>query len=259
MAMDDNPYESPHTAAEPPAPKTRSRTRWLVELLTVVAIIGILVALLLPSVRTAREPARRVQCSNNLKNIALALRNYESAYDSLPPASTVDADGKPLHSWRTLILPYLEQKSLYEKIDLSKPWDDPANQEACETTPDVYHCPSAACPPNHTTYFAIVAPGGCFRPTEPRKLSEITDDPDLTLMVLEGDSEHAVPWMSPTDTDEQWILNLAAVARLPHPGGTQAVCVGGNVRFLSSSLEPAKLRALISIDGHDDAVAQEAD
>ena len=233
-------------------------TRRLVQLLMVVGVVGILAALFLPAVRSAPEAARRSQCANNLKQIALALQNYESVYHSLPPAYTVDTDGKPLHSWRTLILPYLEQQSLYEKIDLSKPWDDPANKEAYETRLSVYQCPSANCPPSHTTYLAVVAPSGCFRPTEPRKMSDITDDHNLTLMVLEVDSEHNVPWMSPTDASEQWILNLGNVARLPHPGGVQAVCVGGNVLFLRSALRAATLRALISIDGHDDAVAQEA-
>ena len=59
--------------------------------------------------------------------------NYEQAYNALPPAYTVDANGRPLHSWRTLILPYLEQESLYQTIDLSKPWNDPANARAVET------------------------------------------------------------------------------------------------------------------------------
>jgi type II secretory pathway pseudopilin PulG len=255
--MNDNPYKSPLTAGESTMPKTSTLTRRLVEVLTVVAIVGILVALLLPAVRSSPEAARRVQCANNLKQIALALQNYESVYHSLPPAYTVDSDGRPLHSWRTLILPYLEQKSLYDRIDLSKSWDDPANKEACEISLSVYQCPSAACPPGHTTYLAVVAPGGCFPPAEPRRLSEITDDHDLTLMVLEVDSEHAVPWMSPSDTDGQWLLNPGPAAKLPHPGGAQAVCVGGNVIFLGSGSKAATLRALISIDGHDDAVAQE--
>jgi len=257
VAMDDNPYETPHTAGESPVPKTSTLTRRLVEVLTVLAIVGILVALLLPAIRSSPEAARRVQCANNLKQIALALQNYEVVYHSLPPAHTVDTDGKPLHSWRTLILPYLEQKSLYERIDLSKPWNDPANKEAYETELSVYQCPSAVCPPSHTTYLAVVAPNGCFRPTEPRKLSEITDEPRLTLMVLEVDSEHGVHWMSPTDASEQMILDFGTVARLPHPGGAPAVCVDGQVLFLGSGLKVATLRALISIDGHDDAVARE--
>jgi type II secretory pathway pseudopilin PulG len=255
--MNNNPYESPTTAGESPVQKTNMLTRRLVQLLMLVSIVGILVALLLPAVRSSPEAARRVQCANNLKQIALALQNYESVYHSLPPAYTVDSDGRPLHSWRTLILPYLEQKSLYERIDLSKPWNDPANKEAYETELSVYQCPSAVCPPSHTAYLAVVAPNGCFRPTEPRKLSEITDDPRLTLMVLEVDSEHGVHWMSPTDASEQRILNLGTAARLPHPGGAPAVCVDGQVLFLGSGLKVATLRALISIDGRDDAVAQE--
>ena len=256
--MSNNPYESPDTAGESPVRKPSRLKRRLVELLMVIGVIGILIALLLPAVRSAPEAARRTQCNNNLKQIAIALQNYESVYHVLPPAYTVDPDGKPLHSWRTLILPYLEQNSLYEKIDLSKPWDDPANKAAYETRLSAYQCPSAACPPDHATYLAVVAPGGCFRPTEPRKLSEITDDPNSTLMVVEVDSEHAVHWMSPTDASEQWLLNLGTVARLPHPGGAQAVCVGGQVLFLGSGSKAARLRALISIDGDDDAVAQEA-
>jgi hypothetical protein len=147
---------------------------------------------------------------------------------------------------------------LYEKIDLSKPWDDPANRQAYESEVPAYRCPSADSPRSHTTYLAVVAPGGCFQPTKPRILSEITDDPTLTLMVLEVDAEHAVPWMAPTDASEQWILNLGTVAGLPHPGGINAAFVAGNVRFLSSSLGADTLRALISINGRDDAVAQGA-
>jgi type II secretory pathway pseudopilin PulG len=106
------------------------QTNWfgrLVTGLTVLAILAVVVAMLLPSVRRARPAARRSQCKNNLKQIGLALYNYEADYHAFPPAYTVDADGKPLHSWRTLILPYLDQQPLYARIDLSKPWDDPAN------------------------------------------------------------------------------------------------------------------------------------
>jgi type II secretory pathway pseudopilin PulG len=270
--MNDNPYESPQSTGQPLSSgesalqKPRRLGRRLVQVLLVVAIVGVLVALLLPAHRGAREAPRRAQCTNNLKQIALALHNYESDYHALPPAYTVDADGKPLHSWRTLILPYLEQKSLYEKIDLSRPWDDPANKEAFKTEVAAYVCPSAYTPdmlPNHTTYMAVVDPGGCFQPTKPRRMVEITDDPEFTLMVLEVAPEHAVPWMSPKDVGEEEILsmlNSAAFTGLSrHPGGGNAAFVAGNVFFLSENLAPATLRALISIDGDDDAVAQQVD
>ncbi len=93
----------------------------------------------------------------------------------MPPAYTVDAKGRPLHSWRTLILPYLEQEPLYQMIDLSKPWNDPANAKALETSLPVFRCPEAVGPRNTTTYLAIVGPNGCLIPKESRRLAEITD------------------------------------------------------------------------------------
>ncbi|MEL7264459.1 MAG: DUF1559 domain-containing protein [Planctomycetota bacterium] len=66
-------------------------------------------------------------CSNNVKQIGLGLANYHASWNSFPPAYTVDANGNRLHSWRTLILPYVEQQPLYDRIDLTKPWDDPAH------------------------------------------------------------------------------------------------------------------------------------
>ena len=199
----------------------------------------------------------RSQCMNNLRQIALALENYRDVHGSLPPAYTVDASGKRLHSWRTLILPFLEQRALYDKLDLSKPWDDPANKEVFEAMPYTYQCPSAVCPQGHTTYLAVAVPGGCFDGPKPRKLSDITDDHHLTLMVLEVHSDHAVPWMSPHDATEKLISSLGAAEKLPHLGGAQAVCVSGRGMALDPEMSPSRLRALISIAGGDDARARE--
>ena len=84
---------------------------------------GILLALLLPAVQAAREASRRMECSNNLKQISLAMHSYHDVYGSLPPAYTIDEEGRRLHSWRTLLLPYLEAGQIYEQLDLSQPWD----------------------------------------------------------------------------------------------------------------------------------------
>lgn len=257
--MSDNPYKSPQKPGESAARKSGKLGRRLIELLAVVCIVGLLIALLLPATRSAREPARRAQCRNNLKQIALALLNYESDYHTLPPAYTVDAKGNPLHSWRTLILPYLGQQSLYETIDLSKPWDDLANKGAFETHIPDYQCPSGPRVPGHTTYLAIVIPGGCLQPTEPRKLAEITDGENLTLMVVEVDAEQSVHWMSPADAGEQWLVNLEKNPMPPHPSGFHGACVDASVHFLNSETKTETLRALISIAGDDDPVAEEFD
>lgn len=220
----------------------------VIELIVVLAIIGVLVALMLPAIRSARPAARRTQCQNNLKQIVLALLNYESTYHALPPAYTVDAAGRPLHSWRTLILPYLEQADLYKKIDLSKPWNDPANAKAFRAHVLTYSCPDASCPEDQTTYLAIVAPKSCLRPAKPRPLSEVAREQGKTLIVIEVDSKHAVPWMAPQDADEELLLSLRPNTGLPHADGMHAAFVDGSVYFLSSELSPAERQALIPID-----------
>ena len=257
--MEINPYQGTLHGRQAPEPKPSHFRPTLLGCLAVIGIIGVLVALLLPATRRAGPAAYRMQCSNNLKQIAIALHLYVDEYGALPPAHTVDAEGKPLHSWRTLILPFAEQEPLYQKIDLSKPWDDPANKVAFDATPPFYGCPSVDLPPVHTNYLAVVLPGSCFRPTEPRKLSEIADDHAWTLMVIEVDAKQAVHWMSPTDAVDLAFLNPTSGAKLPHNGGIQAAFVDGEVRFLSAKLKPETIRSLITIEGKDDAVAQRED
>jgi prepilin-type N-terminal cleavage/methylation domain-containing protein len=102
----------------------------LVELLVVIAIIGILVALLLPAVQAAREAARRMSCSNNLKQISLGLHNYHDTYKTFPPDAiwygnpkgTQAASGDQRHfTWITLLLPFIEQAPLHDAIDFRLP------------------------------------------------------------------------------------------------------------------------------------------
>ncbi|NLF73735.1 MAG: DUF1559 domain-containing protein [Candidatus Anammoximicrobium sp.] len=125
----------------------RSSTRrgfTLVELLVVIAIIGILVALLLPAIQAARESARRSQCSNNAKQIALGLQNYHDANGSFPPG-VIWGPGKPPytlpyhHTWNVMILPFIEQQSLYSTVDVRAPiW----GQAIVSTPVPTLRCPS---------------------------------------------------------------------------------------------------------------------
>ncbi len=217
----------------------------------VIAIIAVLVALLLPPVRRAREPARRSQCKNNLKQISLALSAYKENSHALPPAYTVDENGKPLQSWRTLILPFLDEEALYQTLDLTKAWDDPVHANARQTNLQAYRCPSGQYADGLTTYLAVVTANSCFRPGEPRPLSDITDSHAKTLQVIEVDLEHAVPWMAPTDADEALLLSLSGKLRLSHSGAMHAAFVDGSVKEIDADLPAAKRRALIFISGND--------
>lgn len=117
----------------------------LVELLVVIAIIGVLVALLLPAVQAARDSARRSQCSNNLKQIGLAILNFESTKKKFPAGSTSETDdqhGPYWSTWSIDILPYLEEPALYSLWDRSVHLENPKNREIKQQRVAAYLCPS---------------------------------------------------------------------------------------------------------------------
>jgi type II secretory pathway pseudopilin PulG len=222
----------------------------LIELLVVFGIILLLAALLLPGTRNVREAARRTQCMNNLRNIALALQNYHSTYSSLPAAMTTNEQGQPLHSWRTAILPFVDQRSLHESIDLTKPWDDPANARAASTSLEVFRCPSLEGPAELTSYMALVGPNACLLPTGYRQLKEITDYHSATLMVVDASAGDAVPWMSPQDRGAEFMTSIGSETQMQHAGSVfTAAFADSHVKTLTVNLSDEIRQALITIDG----------
>jgi prepilin-type N-terminal cleavage/methylation domain-containing protein len=118
----------------------------LVELLVVIAIIGILVGLLLPAVQAAREAARRMQCSNNMRQISLAAMNYESAYKRLP-ASRISQTANRLGPTSSIsvharLLPFMEANQIYSLVNFGAEWNDPRNDAARLTSVPTFRCPS---------------------------------------------------------------------------------------------------------------------
>jgi prepilin-type N-terminal cleavage/methylation domain-containing protein/prepilin-type processing-associated H-X9-DG protein len=122
----------------------------LVELLTVIAIIGVLVSLVLPAVQNAREAARRVQCGSGIRQMGVAMMNFELAHKFLPAGAktspTLPSDEK--FFWNGAILPYIEQSTLRASIELDQAWDVPnsANYRALQITLPLFRCPSANAP-----------------------------------------------------------------------------------------------------------------
>lgn len=184
----------------------------LVELLVVIGIIGVMVGLLLPAVQAAREAARRMQCSNHLKQIALAVHHYESSHRVFPPSALIHSAGSinTNASWSIhgRILPYLEQAALYEQVDLSLAWDDQVaisglkiatyacpSDPRSDTTRDV--SPKLASPLYPTTYgfnfgtWLVWNPvtrqmgDGTFGPHSRIGFRDIIDGTSTTLMVSE--------------------------------------------------------------------------
>lgn len=209
---------------------------------------GILVALLLPAVQAAREAARRAQCGNNLKQIGLALHNYHEVYKSFPPAYTVDEGGRPLHSWRTLILPFIEQAALYSQIDLNEPWDSPHNQAFHHTLVAQFQCPSAG---PGCAYTAIVGPGTVLSGSKPVAMRDIVDGTSNSIAVVET-MPSGRSWMEPVDLslDQMTFAPNWSKAEMSsgHPGGVQVLFADGSVRFLSNTIDSATLKNLITIN-----------
>lgn len=216
--------------------------------------IPILIALLLPAVQAAREAARRTQCNNNLKQIGLALQSYADVHKAFPPAYIADENGKPMHSWRVLILPYMEQKALYDRYNFDEPWDGPNNQQLAALIPPPYRCPSDGSggpTSTATNYAAITGPGTMFDGEKSSSFATIKDGTSNTLIVVE--STAGINWMEPRDLDiNQMAFQINASPTeisSHHPGGANVVFADGHTNFLQSSTPVQVLRALITKAG----------
>jgi len=245
---------TPHNYQLPSSQSSKSGSNAAVIIAVIVAVTlgmmlvcgGILVALLLPAVQAAREAARRMQCSNNARQIAFAILNYESEYKSLPPAYTVDSEGNRLHSWRTLLLPYLEQQELYSKIDFSKPWDDPSNAFLREYNNPMFRCPSSTIPPGMTLYQVVDDPTSPFRGSTSQRLSSVTDGTSNTMFMFESDETSAVHWAEPRD---QSLSSYLSPSNGPHTGGRNVVMLDGSVRFISNAADPKVIKGIATSNG----------
>jgi hypothetical protein len=157
------------------------------------------VALLLPATQKVREAAGRMQGSNNLKQIGLAMHIYHDANGSFPPQDgklNPNAKGDGL-SWRVHILPYIEQGALYKEFKLDEPWDSEHNKKLISRMPKVYVSPLAAAPEGQTYYKSFVGEGAFFEPGRRIRMTDFTDGTSNTIMAIEGGQP--VTWTKPDD------------------------------------------------------------
>ncbi len=213
-----------------------------------IATTGVLVGLLLPAVQAAREAARRMSGSNNMKQIGLALHNYHAAYNRLPPPAIVNEAGEPLLSWRVAILPFIEQQALYEQFHMDEPWDSEHNLPLSEKLPAVYAHPSAPTPPGHTVYHAVVGDEYAFKSGENLGFRDITDGTSNTVMIVETSGDASVPWSKPEDVEIDPEDPLVHMGR-NHQGGFHVVMGDGAVKFITHSIDLSLFNALLTRAG----------
>ena len=206
-------------------------------------------ALMLPAVQSAREAARRTQCANNLKQMAIAAFNYEVVYGRFPDDIRDPKTGEPLLSWRVAILPYLEQQNLYNRFKLDEPWDSPHNLELLNEMPAIFRCPSDdTMGEGMTGYLSFRGPGAFLDRPGGTRINEITDGTSNTIMVAE--SLEGIEWTRPRDFtfDPEAEMPVEGIGS-KHPGGYNALIGDGSVAFLRTTLDPQTLKALITRNG----------
>lgn len=230
----------------PPKPRTAGAAGCVsttLQIVIVLLIAVVAVALLCPIDFSGggRMAANRMSCAYNLKNIAIALHNYHDTYKSLPAQSVTDGDGRAMHSWRTLLLPFLEEKELCEAYDFDEPWDSPHNREVCRKGIATFRCPSSEVDrdSNLTNYFVVYGDATMFGPDRWTRFSDVTDGLWNTVMVVECDSEAMrVEWSEPRDIPfDRMTFRLDSPDSVgpssEHYGGVQVAMGDGSVRFVS--------------------------
>ena len=212
-----------------------------------LGVLGVLIALLLPAVQAAREAARRMQASNHLKQLGLALQNYHDVYSAFPPAVVTDPNGRPLYSGRVLLLPFMEQKPLYDQWDKDQAWDSEANISLSQQNLQVFTDPSAANRiPGQTDFLFVVGKGTVFEPPPTgSQLASIIDGTSNTMFMIDVRNSGIV-WSEPRDVDISRPMSLPAGN---HPGINMAVFYDGHTTAISKNTPPQTIRDLATCAG----------
>lgn len=199
-----------------------------------------------------RESARETQRLNNLRQILLAMLNYESAYRTYPARASTDDNGKPLLSWRVHILPFIQQNALYKKFKLDEPWDSPHNIKLVTKMPLIYGDPSSRSKEENeggkTRYLVPVGSDTVFEKNEGTKIGDITDGTSNTIAVVCAPPEAAVIWTKPVD----WQVDPKAPKSVLFSQDRLKVNVArcdGSVHTFDSQISDAKLNALLTKSG----------
>ncbi len=252
--------------------------RWagftLVELLVVIAVIGVLVGLLLPAVQAAREAMRRTDCGSRLHNIGLGLHNYHAAFGKFPPGAIEvrpQVPGGKQFAWSAFILPQIEQASLFDRIDFNRSFDDPINADAAAVELPTYVCPSTPRDEMRRGGLGASDFGGIYgerivtNNTPPRgamihnvalETRDFLDGTTATMIVAEDADFPDGQWINGRNLfDQAFAPNKAPKfendIRSFHPGGAMTLHADGATHFITEQIDMQVLAARCTRNGRE--------
>ena len=178
----------------------------------------------------AHDSAVRIQCLNQMKSIGIALRNYHVTYGTYPPAYVADENGKPMHSWRVLLLPYLDRNDIYKQYRFDEPWDGPNNRQLHDQIPEIFHCQSEKHENGNrfTNYVAVMGKSTPWSFANSVSSDDImrSDGSSNTIHVVEMKNS-GIHWMEPRD------LNLTKMSlTINDPSQPCISCNHGHTHWL---------------------------
>jgi prepilin-type processing-associated H-X9-DG protein len=224
-------------------------------------VVGALIALIVAPYPKLNSPyGRQMVCSYHLRQIMTAMGSYHDKYGSFPPAYSVDRNGRPLHSWRVLLLPYLAQQGLYERVRLDEPWNSPHNREVFEghepadpAVPQMsyaFFCPEDKENLTDTNYVMLLGPRTISNGPNSVRLKDITDGHANRIVVVEV-YDLGIPWYEPRDlrVDQMGFKindpDYVGIASR-HGRGANVGYADGNVSLLLDDADPRKVEAMIN-------------
>lgn len=209
-----------------------------------------------------RESASRARCSRQLAIIGQAMLSYYQDYGRFPPAYLKGADGKPAHSWRVLLLPYLDEAQLYAQYRFDEAWNGPHNRKIANRIRAIGGCPLYSCPTDESTwrtagtnYVLVTGHGTMFDGENSTTMAEIVDGESVTLMIVEVTGSH-IHWMEPRDLElDAMAFSVGAPTgnniSSHHRCGAQIVFADLTKRCLNGLADEDDIRRLSSIAGRD--------
>ena len=250
-----SPYNYPPQGYPPPKPRSTS-TSTIVLIIVLVMLVPMCicgsvasVGLLLPAVQAARDAARIQASSNRLKQIGIALHTYHDLHKTLPPAFIPDEMGQPKTSWRTLLLPVLEQGALHSQYDENVPWNDPRNAAVVSTPLPVWQSPrDESRMSNRTSYVVVRGSGTAFEGSTGHAFADLSRGLANTVLVVEIRNSD-IAWAEPRDLDLDTITTDPNAPNSINLGAGVVVLVADGTMHTLRGLSLEEFKALLLREG----------